>query len=62
MDGSENMELAKEFIRFATLDEENLTNWATGVYTNEYLKAIDPEVPEDQNASRLATSFPARLL
>ncbi len=38
-----NMDLAKEFIRFATLDQENLTNWATGVYTNEYLKAIDPE-------------------
>jgi hypothetical protein len=30
------------------LDEENLTNWATGVYTNDYLKAIDPEVPGDQ--------------
>ena len=22
---------------------DNLKNWATGVYTNEYLKAIDPE-------------------
>ena len=43
-----NMDLAKEFVRFCTLDEENLTNWATGVYTNEYLKAIDPEVPESQ--------------
>ena len=42
------MDLAKEFIRFATLDEENLTNWATGVYTNEYLKAIDPDFPGDQ--------------
>jgi hypothetical protein len=30
------------------LDEENLTNWATGVYTNEYLKEIDPSVPEGQ--------------
>lgn len=48
MADSPNLELAKEFIRFATLDEENLTNWATGVYTNEYLSAIDPEVPEDQ--------------
>ncbi len=45
---SPNLELAKEFIRFCTLDEENLTNWATGVYTNDYLKAIDPQVPEDQ--------------
>ena len=42
------MDLAKDFVRFATLDEENLTNWATGVYTNEYLKACDPDVPADQ--------------
>jgi multiple sugar transport system substrate-binding protein len=48
MDGGANMELAKEFVQFATLDEENLTNWATGVYTNDYLKAIDPEVAPDQ--------------
>jgi multiple sugar transport system substrate-binding protein len=45
---SPNLELATEFIRFCTLDEENLTNWATGVYTNEYLKAIDPQVSDDQ--------------
>lgn len=45
---SPNMELAMEFIRFATLDETNLTNWATGVYTNEYLAAIDPQVAPDQ--------------
>jgi multiple sugar transport system substrate-binding protein len=45
---SPNMDLAKDFIRFATLDQENLTNWATGVYTNDYLKAIDPQVPADQ--------------
>jgi len=48
MKESKNMELATEFIRFCTLDETNLTNWATGVYTNEYLKAIDPEVADDQ--------------
>jgi multiple sugar transport system substrate-binding protein len=45
---SPNLELATEFVRFCTLDEENLTNWATGVYTNEYLKAIDPNVSDDQ--------------
>ncbi|HNT25978.1 MAG TPA: ABC transporter substrate-binding protein [Anaerolineales bacterium] len=45
---SPNLELAKEFIRFATLDEQNLTNWATGVYTNAYLAAIDPNVAPDQ--------------
>jgi ABC-type glycerol-3-phosphate transport system substrate-binding protein len=45
---SPSSELAKEFVKFVALDEENLTNWATGVYTNEYLKAIDPETPEDQ--------------
>ncbi len=45
---SPNIDLAKDFVRFATLDEDNLTNWATGVYDNDYLKAIDPDVPEDQ--------------
>jgi multiple sugar transport system substrate-binding protein len=48
MADSPNLDLAKEFIKFVALDEENLTNWATGVYTNEYLKAIDPETPDDQ--------------
>jgi ABC-type glycerol-3-phosphate transport system substrate-binding protein len=48
MKDSPNLDLAKEFIKFVALDEENLTNWATGVYTNEYLKAIDPETPDDQ--------------
>ena len=48
MADSPKLDLAKEFIQFVALDEENLTNWATGVYTNEYLKAIDPEVPDDQ--------------
>ncbi len=45
---SPKMDLAKDFIQFATIDEENLTNWATGVYTNDYLKAIDPNVAPDQ--------------
>jgi len=48
LDTAPNAELAKDFVRFVALDEENLTNWATGVYTNEYLTAIDPETPEDQ--------------
>jgi len=48
LEGSPNAELAKEFVKFVALDEENLTNWATGVYTNEYLKAIDPQTPDDQ--------------
>jgi len=48
MKDSKKQDLAKEFVRFCTLDEENLTNWATGVYTNEFLKAIDPTVPEGQ--------------
>lgn len=46
--GTPSPDLALEFIRFSTLDEENLTNWATGVYTNDFLKAIDPEVAPDQ--------------
>jgi ABC-type glycerol-3-phosphate transport system substrate-binding protein len=48
MADSPNLDLAKEFVKFVALDEENLTNWATGVYTNEYLKGIDPETPDDQ--------------
>lgn len=48
MKNSPNSELAEAFVRFCALDEENLTNWATGVYTNEYLTAIDPEIGEDQ--------------
>jgi ABC-type glycerol-3-phosphate transport system substrate-binding protein len=48
LEGSPNSDLAKEFVKFVALDEQNLTNWATGVYTNEYLKAIDPETPDDQ--------------
>jgi multiple sugar transport system substrate-binding protein len=49
MKDTSKLDLAKDFVRFCTLDEENLTNWATGVYTNEYLKAIDPNVPEGQS-------------
>ena len=48
MKNSDNLQWAKEFVKFVALDEQNLTNWATGVYTNEYLKAIDPSVPDDQ--------------
>jgi multiple sugar transport system substrate-binding protein len=49
MKATKQMKLAEEFVRFATLDQTNLTNWATGVYTNEYLKAIDPTVPDSQS-------------
>jgi hypothetical protein len=48
MKETSKMDLAKEFVKFCTLDETNLTNWATGVYTNEYLKAIDPATPDSQ--------------
>ncbi|MFA9397955.1 MAG: ABC transporter substrate-binding protein [Clostridiaceae bacterium] len=41
---SKNIELAKEFVEFATLNEDTLANWATGVYTNEYLKNIDDSI------------------
>lgn len=41
---AENPELAKAFVEFCTLNEETLTNWATGVYSNEYLLKIDPSV------------------
>jgi ABC-type glycerol-3-phosphate transport system substrate-binding protein len=47
MKDAHHKEAAMEFIEFATLNETNLTNWATGVYTNEYLKEIDPTVGDD---------------
>lgn len=46
-----NLVLAKEFVTFVALDETNLTNWATGVYTNEYLKAIDPNCGDLKQAA-----------
>ena len=57
-----NFELAREFVRFATLDEDHLRNWATGVYTNQFLAAIDPSVPGDlsQGGGDLVSS--ARLI
>lgn len=48
MENSPNAEIAKAFVQFCALDEENLTNWATGVYTHEYLVAIDPSIGDDQ--------------
>ena len=57
-----NPDLAKEFVRFATLDEEHLTNWATGVYTNDFLRAINPNIDAglSQAAGDLVSS--ARLI
>ena len=51
MKDSSQLDLAKEFVRFCTLDEENLTNWATGVYTNDYLRSIDSSLDTDQSQS-----------
>ena len=48
MKGCPTPELAQDFIKFATLDESNLFNWATGVYTNAYLKEIDPAIGDSQ--------------
>lgn len=47
MKDAENVELAKEFVKFVALNEETLTNWALGTYTNEYLKKIDPTVGDE---------------
>lgn len=49
LDGSPNAALAKEYVKFTTLDEQFLTNWASGYYVNAKLKEIDPTVPEDLN-------------
>lgn len=47
MKNSSRQTLATEFVRFATLDTVHLTKWATGVYTHEYLAALDPNIPSD---------------
>jgi multiple sugar transport system substrate-binding protein len=41
---AKNLDTAKDFVKFCTLNEDSLKNWATGVYTNDYLKQIDPSV------------------
>ncbi|MGL6119508.1 MAG: hypothetical protein ACRC0V_03310, partial [Fusobacteriaceae bacterium] len=41
---AENSKLATEFIKFSTLNEETLTRWAIGYYTNDFLKKIDPTI------------------
>lgn len=46
LEGSEQSELAKEFVKFSCLDEEFLTKLAQGYYTNAKLKEIDPTVPD----------------
>jgi multiple sugar transport system substrate-binding protein len=48
MKDCKDQKTAKDFVKFATLDENQLFNWATGVYTNEYLKAIDPTIGDSQ--------------
>jgi hypothetical protein len=51
MKNAPDLDLAKEFVKFVALNEEHLTNWATGVYTNEYLLAIDPDCGELSQAA-----------
>jgi hypothetical protein len=41
---SKNIDTAKDFVKFCTLNADTLKNWATGVYTNDYLKQIDPSI------------------
>ena len=44
MKDAENLDLAKEFVKFSTLNADTLKAWALGTYTNEYLKKIDPSI------------------
>lgn len=41
---AKNLDLAKQFVEFCTLNKDTLKNWALGTYTNEYLKKIDPTI------------------
>lgn len=55
---TEKADLAKDFISFVCFDEEHQTNFATGVYTNEYLKSIDDSIGDElvQNAGSFMSS------
>lgn len=46
LEGSKQAALAKEFVKFSSLDEAFLTKLAQGYYTNAKLKEIDPTVPD----------------
>lgn len=46
LEGSKQGALAKEFVKFSSLDEKFLTELAQGVFTNAKLKEIDPTVPD----------------
>ncbi|MCL2638542.1 MAG: extracellular solute-binding protein [Oscillospiraceae bacterium] len=46
MNDAPNAKNAVEFVKFAALSLDNLRNWATGVYTNDYLKAINPDIAD----------------
>ena len=48
LDQSKNIATAKDFIEFSTLNEDTLSKWALGTYTNEYLKNIDPTISDVQ--------------
>lgn len=41
---AKNLDTAKDFIKFVTLNEDTLKNWALGTYTNDYLKKIDSSI------------------
>jgi hypothetical protein len=59
MDAAVNKDAALKFVEFATLNEQHLKDWATGVYTNEYLKTIDPTI--DDTISQPAGDFVSSL-
>jgi len=46
LQSSQNPELAQAFIAFVALNGDFQTRWATGYYTNEVLRSINPDVPE----------------
>ncbi|MDF2593278.1 MAG: extracellular solute-binding protein family 1 [Clostridia bacterium] len=44
MKDAKELDLAKEFVKFTTLNADTLKAWALGTYTNEYLRKIDPSI------------------
>lgn len=45
---SQNKVNAEEFVKFFALNEDTLTNWALGTYSNDWLKEVDPDIGDEQ--------------
>ena len=53
MKNAQNPSCGTEFVRFCTLSEEKLTDWATGVYTQDYLADLNSKFSMPEGSETL---------